>query len=208
MKGYDFPLPPDERALADRRAWSIFTIAIVLLVGSLIWFSACQVLQRQAFQGISLLFFVLGILGLIAAVTSSSSGRNLQNRDDDLRQLSVADSLLIRTARDHRKQVWYRQEIRAIEVEGKTSNTAQRSEGGPSYLYTCHSHLVLSLHGGERVILLGDGWGLPAQAFRSLEEMDWIAAVLWQALLPKPPAHAIQNLAERATDTRISSDPG
>jgi hypothetical protein len=187
----DFPLAPDDRARADRRAWSIFTIAIVLLVGSLVWFSACQVLQWQQFQGLGLLYFVLGILGLIAAVTSSSSGRNLPRRDDDLRQLSVADNLLIRTARDHRKQVWYRQEILAIEVESKIGKGA---------------HLVLALHSGERVILLGDGWGLPAQAFRSIDEMEWIAAALWQALLPKPPSHAIQNLAERATDTRISSD--
>ena len=167
----DFPLALDLRRLAHDRAWRIFTFAIIILICSLLWFAACQVLQWPAYQGFSLLLFVLGIVGLIAAVTSSSRARQYAERDDDLRQLAVVDHLVIRTSRDQRKRFWYRPEIRAVLVDDVVIANDRQSESGTRLLAIREVRLLFELHNGERVLLFGRAVTDPASDQMELEEI-------------------------------------
>jgi hypothetical protein len=202
----DFPLSPDYRRLADARAWRIFTLAIIFLVGSLLWFSICHVLQWQSIKGLSILWFILGILGLIAAVTSTSSARLISDRDDDLRQLAVVDNLLVRTARDQRKRVWYRQEIRAITVEDVVIDGNWETATSTRYMTFRAVHLVLELNDGEKVLLLARVIADPAGQAGVRAEVEEFAAQLRRPLFAAPgveketASHAIQAKVDSAAD--------
>jgi hypothetical protein len=210
----DFPLAPDLRRLADDRAWRIFTVAIILLVGSLLWFSVCQVLHWHDYQGFSLLMFVLGILGLIAAVTSSSSARQHTECNDDLRQLAVVGDLLIRTSRDQRKRILYRQEVRAILVEDVVITNTKQGAAGIMYLTIHAVHLLVELHSGEKVLFIGRAMTDPASDHRLKAELEGIAGQLRHALwrnLPPPwipenttSSHAIQEKVDYSEEERFT----
>lgn len=183
----DFPLPPDERALADARAWRLYCVAIVLLLSSIVWFAACSAVHWFDQRWVGLLPFIAGLGGLVGAVTLSSSGRGYRNGSDDVRQLAVIGNLLIRTARDHRKQLWYCHEVLAITIED--------------------TRVIVELANGEKAVLLSQ----PAGVVGSKAELESIVAELRQAIAaaaPQPtasaPDHAIQSAEDFASRNQIT----
>lgn len=214
----DFPLSEDGHLEARRRAWRTFEVGIFILVGCVAGFIVFRRSGLSVMMPMLDLVFVAGIVTLIAAASRMWAAWENTRGDDFLCQLAVVDNLLIRTWRDHRKEIWYRQEIRTVQVEDKLTRAARESEGGNIHLSTFAFQLVLELQSGEQIILLADGSSLPADEYRPKAEMEWIAAVLWQALAggstegSQPaqqsanPSQAIQDLGQRGKETRISSD--
>jgi hypothetical protein len=98
-----------------------------------------------------------------------------------VRQLSIADDLFICTASDLRKRIWYRQEIRTIAlVEADVETTSTDENGSAHTVISRVLRLVVELHNGEQVILLGISAGLAD--YRPRAELEWIATMLRQAL--------------------------
>jgi hypothetical protein len=215
----DFPLFVDGDLKARRRTWRTFEVGILLLVGSVACFFACWLAGWLVIIPMLPLIFFAGIFALIAAANRMWWARNYARGDHFLCQLAVVGNLLIRRWGDHRKEIWYREEIRDIKVEDKLESTAQeRDDGGQTYLTTYAFWLAIEMQSGEKIILLGDGTSLPFDENRPKPEMEWIATVLRQALnaepmeSPAPPqaiseegasSQAIQEIPGRAKETRI-----
>src|SRR5262249_29210863 len=138
--------------------------------------------------------------------------------DADLLQLAVAGNLLVRTTRDHKKQVWYRQEIEAILLENDVETQTNNGEGGPSVgagLY--HLLLVVRLANGERTTIARWDANYPLTDYRPRAELEWVATRLRQALFhtttePAPTrddrlAHAVQVTTDSGDKTRITREP-
>ena len=90
---------------------------------------------------------------------------------------------MIRTSRDHRKQVWYRQEIRAVAIEDRTETHESHSEGGSTTVtITYITQLVLELQSGEKPILTAHFTDDPKRDYRPRAELEWVATQLRQAL--------------------------
>ena len=150
---------------------------------------------------------------MVVAANRSFTAWTGTKADEDLRQLSVAGNLLIRTTRDHRKQIWYRHEIREISLQ-ESVETHESSEGGTTYAY----RLLLSvvLHNDERGLLMTMECGYPLTDYRPRAELEWIATLLRQALHTEAPSEAtavsaepvseaIRDLTPRPPETRIST---
>jgi hypothetical protein len=211
----DFHLAEDPRYHARRRAWRTFEAGIFILIGTLITFVACEMRawrDMEIFLGVP---FVVGLICLVTAASQSWATWQDTRADDDLRQLSIVGNLLIRTSRDHRKQVWYRDEIRAIVLEEKIEHFDIPSGGstpGTFMLYCLH--LVVELHNGDKAILTRRASPHPTDDYRPKAEMEWIATQLRQALFAaadaptptnedEPLAHAIRTAASYA----VKSEP-
>jgi hypothetical protein len=174
----DFPLPEDGRLRARRSAWCAFEIGVLLLVGAVIWFAVCSSADWPSLLTLAYIMFMVGIGTLIAAANQGRAAWYENQQDDDLRQLSVVGNMLIRTARDHRKKAWYRGEISTIRASVVV--VYANSEGGTSSV-AHFLHLVLELHNGEKVILLGRSYE-PSADYRPKAEYEWVATRLRQAL--------------------------
>jgi hypothetical protein len=207
----EFPLPDDDRERARRRAWRAAEIGILLLIGSVFWGAICGIMHWEGMAGFAVPAFLVGIGLLIAAANMMTGiiGTN-QARDDDLFQLSALGNLLIRTTRDHRKQIWYRDEIRDLRVEDRVETTAHDGDGGTHYSSVHIVQLMLELHAGDRVMLLGRAAGESTEDYRKKAELEWVATVLRQALQAEAPEtpqvspHAIQAANVPPEETRIT----
>jgi hypothetical protein len=195
----DFPLSPSGHEEARRKAWRFFEIGILLSLGSVIWFAVCQVAGWTGIipRGIAIPLCIGGIIALVASANRSRWAWSDARGDGFLCQLAVAGDMLIRTWRDGRKQIWYRHEIRAIEVESKNV-VAQESEGCNTYLSAFACWIVVELHDGKKLVLLADGSSLPADIFRPRAELERLATLLSQAL--QSPLADVSPDAIRAAD--------
>jgi hypothetical protein len=212
----DFPLPDDARLVNRREAWHLFEIGLFLLMAAIIWFAACMAFGWRDQASFATLPFLGGLALLVAAARQSWAGWTDTTVDDDLRQLCVVDNLLIRTSRDHRKQVWLGQEIREIALLEKVGIVTRSTETGESTsVYDLDLALVL---GDEaKVVLRSLRCDYPLPDYRLRAELEWIATLLRQALSTQPatpPAighepveQAIQDLNRRLPDTRVSPSP-
>ncbi len=201
----DFPLPEDLRDAGRRRAWRLYEIGTFLLLGSVLWISFCYAMEWFGVVPLATLPFVVGILLLIMAANRSGASWSDDHYDRDLRQLAFAGNLLVRTFRDHQKEVWYRHEIRSISVVAPAVTDAATSVAGRG------AQLVMQLQNAEPVILWELGSAHASTDRERNTELEWIATVLREALargLPEATdaAHAIQDLGARMTDTRIASE--
>jgi hypothetical protein len=183
----DFPLIIDDHLAARRRAWRFFEVGVFLLVGSVGCLAACRMAGWFALIPMLAVPFLAGIVALVAAANRMRTAWNDAHGVDFLCQLAVAGNLLIRTWRDQRKQIWYRQEIRTIKIEDKLESNADESEGCTTYLSTYAFQLVIELQSSKQLVLLADGSSLPAGLYRSKAELEWIAAQLKLALFPAGP---------------------
>jgi hypothetical protein len=177
----DFPLPEDDRPGAYGAGWRAFEVGILLLVGAVIWYAVCRMADWPSFLALAYIMFFIGIGILISAANQAWESWRQTHQDDELRQLSVVGNMLIRTARDHRKKAWYRGEILTIRAEVVVVREPDSEGGTKSVSYFLH--LVLELHNGEKVILLGRTYE-PGADYRPKAEFEWIATRLRQALLP------------------------
>ena len=193
----DFPLGEDAHMRQRRGAWQKAQLGIFLMMAAVLWFAACSYLQRSEWA-LSVVPLVAGICLLIVSAQESCKAWQGAGVDSDLRQITVAGNLLVRTTRDHQKQVWYRDEIKAIDLEEAVEMNSVM--------------MFVRLHSGERQRL--------ATLFRESSpaddnphgELEWIASLLRQALGPgslhesnQQDAHAIQDRAPRAKETRITT---
>jgi len=154
---------PPER----RRAWRFFEIGVLLLLGSIISYSAFLAFRVPAYRFLAGFPFAAGIVVLMAA---HGRRRYLHCASDDaLQQLSVADGLLVRTARDHGKQVWYRHEVRYIAVDVGSADAGLLE-------------LILYLREGEPVVLHSVLCESPMNGERARTELESLAALLREAL--------------------------
>lgn len=176
----EFLLPQDDRLDARRRAWRAFEIAIILLVGAVIWFVVCKRAEWPSLLLLAYIMFMIGIGTLIASANQSWAAWQNNQVDDEVRQLSVVGNMLIRTSRDHRKKAWYRSEIRTIRADVLTGHSS--SEGGAITVSYCLK-LILELHNGEMVNLLPPKEYEPRDDYRPRAEFEWVATRLRQALL-------------------------
>ena len=218
---FDFPLLDDARPRARRRAWRSYEVGIFLLMAALVWYALCQLRAWHHFQVLAVFAFGAGILFLMAASSQSWMAWRDNGADEALRQLAVIGNLLIRTARDHRKQIWYRQEIRAVELEDRVETHENHGEGSGSTVVTYYVlDLVLRLHNGDKALLTTWTNAYPLSDYRPKAEVEWVATVLRQTLLadshetPSAPdaaganpvsSTAIREIIERANETRMTS---
>ncbi len=207
----DFPSAEDEQLRARQQAWRTFEFGVLLLVGSVIWYAWCIAAAWHDFAWTAVAPFLAGILALLSANSQSWAVLSIY-RGDDLGQLAVVGNLLVRTFRDHRKQIWYDHEIRAIAlVKGNIEAPADNSEGQAYPATMPVLQLVVELHTDEKVILRGVGLGSVDERARA--ELEWILNVLRQAL-GRETAHAfaepklseaIQILDHHSKETHITS---
>jgi hypothetical protein len=213
----DFPLPDDARLLDRREAWHLFEIGLFLLMATIIWFAACMAFGWREQTSFAALPFLGGLALLVAAARRSWAGWADTTVDDDLRQLYVVDNLLIRTSRDHRKQIWLGQEIREIALFEKVGIVTRSSETGESSsVYDLDLAFVLS--DGTKVVLRSLRCDYPLPDYRLRAELEWIATILREALFapsaappnisPETVEDAIQDLNRRLPDTHVSPSPG
>jgi uncharacterized membrane protein YgdD (TMEM256/DUF423 family) len=213
-----FPYSSDSRLETRRRAWRFFEVGILLLVGTVVCYAVCSMAGWSGIIPMLAVTFFAGIVTLMAAASRMCSAWNHAPGNDFLCQLAIAGNLLIRTWGDQRKQIWYRHEIRAIWIEDKLNNTVRESEGCNTGRSTHAFQLVIELQSGAGIVLLADGSNLPAGVFRPKAELEWIAALLRQALglepVERPPSpmlaedrassQAIQEIAASVKETRIT----
>jgi MFS family permease len=211
----DFPLVEDPRHRGRRLAWRTFEAGIFILMGTLIAFAACAMGQWRELQPFLGLPFVVGLICLATAARQSWATWQDTRADDELRQLRVVGNILIRTSRDHRKQVWYRDEIRAIALEEKIERHEPPSEGGIAGNFVLYCLLlVVELHNGEKATLTRRASPHPTDDYRPKAELEWIATQLRQSLFAnadeptpatqnEPLAHAIRTADRHA----VKSEP-
>lgn len=181
----DFPQREQERARQSRHAWQTFEVGMIAFLAALIFFAVCRMNQAPEWLPIAGMLFIAGFVIVYMAGGQAVAAWQLPGSDDGLRQLSVADNLLIRTTRDHRKQVWYRQEIHAILVE--PLRTPFPDPSSAAVVEVCQVYVELT---SSEKIQLSDvmyPWSEPSRHV----EIEWIAHVLRQALFgAKPSASA------------------
>lgn len=115
----DFPLSDDDRDCARRHAWMFFQVGVFVLVGTVFGFAIFHRVGLAFYAWIVYFPFIGGLLLLIVAAHKGTQSWQTAHHDDDVRQLAVSGNLLVRTTRDHRKQVWYRDEIKAIQLDDR-----------------------------------------------------------------------------------------
>ncbi|MBI3823375.1 MAG: hypothetical protein HY289_11955 [Planctomycetes bacterium] len=200
----DFPLAVD--AWVDRRlrAWRTFEIGIFVMMGALIWFAYCAMLGWDRPIVLSAVGLIAGILLLMWAGSQSWSTWTDPQPDDDVRQLSVAGNLLIRTARDHRKQIWYRDEIRELAVdvaEGSPGVRYSEPQGSEYLTLGLPGHypvLTVVLHNHDRAVLVSN---------HTRAELEWIAELLRHALAAEPdPAKTPLSEAIKADNESVGDE--
>ena len=178
-------------------AWHFFKIGAFLLTGSAICLALGN-MKDYWLSWVSTAGLLLLVCGVGAVLLAAESWRLSWLADGDhVSQLAVAGNLLIRTMRDHRKNVWYREEIRAISVEAETHTHAEDTETEIGTLYvTIHAvYLFVKLNSGEKVALFGWRVRAPATDDRPKAELEGIATQLRRALFLAGKAassHAIQ----------------
>ena len=196
----DFPLIADSRIHDRRAAGGTFKIAIGIWAALFACWGFCWAIDQPPLIGCFCPVAVLGAATLfLAACQAATTG---QYYPHGLRQLSITDNLLIRTAFDQSKQVWYRQEIRTFGlVEDNVESTATDENGSSYPVVNRVLRLVVELHNGEKAILLGISAGLAD--YRPKAELEWIATQLRLALQVQPVDTPLSSQA--IPDTRISS---
>jgi hypothetical protein len=215
----DFPLAEDPRYRARRRAWRTFEAGILLLIGTLIAYVFCVMGEWRELQPFLGFLFVVGLICLVGAASQSWATWQDTRADDELRQLSVVGTMLIHTSRDHRKQVWYRNEVRAITLEEKIEHFDIPNDGRTpgSFVLYCLL-LIVELHNGDKAVLTRRASPHPTDDYRPKAELEWIATQLRQALFaaaaaPTPVneneslAHAIRAAESYVDEKRITQKP-
>ncbi len=194
----EFPVAEDPRYQARRRAWRTFEVGIFILMGTLIAFAVGRMFEWRGMPaGFLTVPFVVGLLCLAAASSQSWATWQDVRTDDELRQLSIVGNMLIRTSRDHRKRVWYRDEIRAITLEEKIERVDVPSEGGTPTIFTYHClQLIVETHTGDKAILTRHAAPHPTDDYHPKAEMEWIATQLRQALFAAVDAPTVANQNE------------
>jgi hypothetical protein len=199
----DFPCPRDAHREGRLRAWRSFEIGIGLQIGAVIWYAACAMATWPAGQLLAVLPLAAGLVVLVIASNQSWAAWQEQVNDDQIIQISVVGNLLIATARDHRSQLWRREDILGISLEPMP----------PAETFDAVRMLITSTESYDVVML---GPVVAGDNDRGLEaELARIAYLLRRALATGrfPVAHgqdfsvseAIQVLPEHGQETRISS---
>jgi hypothetical protein len=206
---FDFPLPADPRERARTRAWVLFEIGILSLISTIIVYVFFQVYNFETGVIFLVVPFVGGLIALASASGQSWKAWLDHTSDADMRQLSVAGNMLIRTSRDHRKQVWYREEIRFVGMVERSYESNSSGEGGSYVTIMRAFQLVVESNDGQSAILHGIDAEAAQADYRPKAELEWIATEIRRALFNEPGepnfappeeiAHAIQ-----VTDERIS----
>jgi hypothetical protein len=211
----DFPLTSDARDGARRRAWRTFEVGVLTLLGTVIVYALGAFLQRPELLPFLVIPFVAGLICLMSASGQGWKAWQEDAGDAELRQLSVAGNMLIRTARDHSKQIWYREEIRAIDVvERVLQTTTTNSEGTIDTTTSKFLDVRLELLDDKNVVLREIDAATAQADYRCKAELEWIATELRralyqeaaeaQAILPDETAHSIVDRAAHAKDTQIT----
>lgn len=211
----DFPLTSDARDGARRRAWRTFEVGVLTLLGTVIVYALGAFLQRPELLPFLVIPFVAGLIYLISASGQGWKAWQEHAGDAELRQLSVAGNMLIRTARDHSKQIWYREEIRAIDVvERVLQTTSTSSEGTVDAATSKFLEVRLALLDGKDVVLREIDAATAQADYRCKAELEWIATELRRALFqeatetppftPDETAHSIVDRAAHAKDTHVT----
>ncbi len=197
---FDFLLPEDPRELARRRAWRLFEIGLFTLVATVIAYVVLHMLEWRVEMTFLAILLLVGITFLATAGSHSWKAWLDDESGDAIRQLSFAGDMLICTSRDHRKRIWYRDEISAIAISSETlaTDAYKRPHSVASV------QLAVTLKDGASVAL-GSPWPRQQRA-----DLELILNELQKAMSKHPPpvntSHAIQDLSAQPFDTHISED--
>ncbi len=99
-------------------------------------------------------------------------------KDESLSQIALAGNLLVRTSRDQRKQIWYRQEILEYAIEEEMEEHTTSGEGSTSTTIILHLTLYAKLHNGEKAMLIRRSTSPPWFDYRVKAELEWITTHL------------------------------